>query len=44
MARQLNTGDSFPEYVVNTVDGETLKVPQGLPGEYSVLLFYRGSW
>ena len=44
MAWQLDAGDSFPEYVVNTVDGRTLKVPQDLPGEYAVLLFYRGSW
>lgn len=44
MARQLNTGDPFPEYVVNTVDGSTLKIPQDLLGKYSVLLFYRGGW
>ncbi|MFQ5849455.1 MAG: hypothetical protein ACE5JU_02560 [Candidatus Binatia bacterium] len=44
MARQLNAGDPFPEYVVNTVDGKTLNVPQDLSGEYAVLLFYRGGW
>ena len=44
MARQLNMGDLFPEYTVNTVDGTTLKIPQELPGEYTVLLFYRGEW
>ncbi|MEE9568397.1 MAG: hypothetical protein V3W37_03335 [Candidatus Binatia bacterium] len=44
MAQQLNDGDSFPEYVVNTVDGKTLKIPQDLAGEYAVLLFYRGGW
>jgi len=44
MARQLNTGDKFPEYVVPTVGGKTLKIPQELSGEYSVLLFYRGGW
>ena len=44
MTRQLDAGDMLPEYIVNTVDGRTLKVPQDLSGEYSVILFYRGSW
>ena len=44
MAKQLNMGDSFPEYVVQTVDGRTRHLPQDLAGEYSVLVFYRGSW
>ena len=44
MEQRLNAGDSFPEYIVKTVDGKTLKVPQDLPGEYAVLLFYRGGW
>jgi peroxiredoxin len=44
MARQLNVGDRFPEYRVQTVDGWTLHLPQDLSGEYSVLLFYRGHW
>jgi peroxiredoxin len=44
MAKQLNTGDLFPEYVVQTVDGRTLRLPQDLSGEYSVLIFYRGGW
>ena len=44
MPRQLNTGDLFPEYLVKFVDGRTLRIPQELSGEYSVLLFYRGHW
>ena len=44
MAKQLNTGDLFPEYAVPTVDGRTLHLPQDLSGEYSALIFYRGSW
>ena len=44
MARQLNAGDLFPEYVVQTVDRRTLHLPQDLSGEYSVLIFYRGGW
>ena len=44
MAKQLNMGDLFPQYTVQTVDGRTLHLPQDLSGEYSVLIFYRGSW
>jgi hypothetical protein len=44
MAKQLNMGDPFPEYVVQTVGGRTLHLPQDLSGEYSVLIFYRGGW
>ena len=41
MAKQLNVGDLFPAYRVQTVDGRTLHLPQDLAGEYSVL---RGVW
>ena len=44
MTRQLSVGDTFPEYTVQTVSGQTLNIPQDLKGEYSVLLFYRGWW
>lgn len=44
MAQQLNAGDLFPEYVVKTVDGQTIRIPQDVTGEYAVLIFYRGSW
>jgi len=44
MARQLNSGDSFPEYEVKTVDGRTLRLPADLTGDYAVLIFYRGIW
>ena len=44
MARQLNAGDLFPAYQVQTVDRGTLNIPQDLSGEYSILLFYRGHW
>jgi peroxiredoxin len=44
MAKQLNVGDSFPDYEVRVVDGRTLRLPRDLTGEYSVLLFYRGGW
>ena len=44
MAKQLNMSELFPEYVVQTVGGRTLHLPRDLSGEYSVLIFYRGSW
>jgi peroxiredoxin len=44
MARQLNAGDLFPEYLVQTVDGRMIHIPRDLSGEYSVLIFYRGTW
>ena len=44
MAKQLNIGDLFPEYTVQTVGGGTLHLTRDLTGEYSVLLFYRGGW
>jgi len=44
MARQLNAGELFPEYLVQTVDGRPFHIPQDLSGEYSVIIFYRGIW
>jgi peroxiredoxin len=44
MARQLNLGDPFPPYNVQTTDGRTLHLPQDLTGEYAALIFYRGNW
>ncbi|MGH7798922.1 MAG: hypothetical protein ACREQ2_29000 [Candidatus Binatia bacterium] len=44
MARQLNAGDLFPDYEVQAVDGQTLRLPRDLAGDYAALIFYRGSW
>jgi peroxiredoxin len=44
MAGQLNVGDGFPDYEVQTADGRTLHIPRDLTREYSVLIFYRGGW
>lgn len=44
MAKQLNSGDPFPEFKFQTVDDRTLEIPKDLKGDYSVLLFYRGGW
>lgn len=44
MARQLDTGDLFPDFAVETVAGKSLNLPRDLVGEYSALIFYRGGW
>jgi peroxiredoxin len=44
MAKQLNPGDQFPNYIVQLADGGTLCIPQDLKGEYAVIIFYRGIW
>lgn len=44
MARQLNSGDLFPEYELKTAASQTLRLPQDLTGDYGALIFYRGSW
>jgi hypothetical protein len=44
MAKQLDAGDRFPQYQVETVGGRTLDLPDDLSGEYAALIFYRGGW
>jgi len=44
MAKPLNFGDLFPDYQVKTTEGLSLNLPYDFSGEYSVLIFYRGSW
>jgi peroxiredoxin len=38
----LTPGDTFPALELTRPGGETLALP--LPGEFTVVLFYRGSW
>jgi peroxiredoxin len=38
----LTPGDAFPALMLKRPGGDTLELP--LPGEYTVVLFYRGSW
>jgi peroxiredoxin len=38
----LTPGDDFPALTLNLGGGETLQLP--LPGEYTVVLLYRGGW
>lgn len=40
----LNPGAPFPSITLTPVDGEPLDLPDGLVGQFAVVLFYRGSW
>jgi peroxiredoxin len=40
----LNPGDPFPRLTISTTDGQTLTIPDGLAGDFGVVLFYRGAW
>jgi len=44
MGKQLNPGDSFPVFNVNLTDGRRLDLPKDLPGDYAVIIYYRGTW
>lgn len=44
MAEKLGIGATMPPVTINLVDGGTLDLPAGLPGNYKVILFYRGHW
>jgi peroxiredoxin len=44
MAKQLNPGDVFPEYRIETADGRNLRIPNDLKGDYAVIIFYRDIW
>jgi peroxiredoxin len=40
----LHPGDIFPELTLTVPGGESVMVPGAFAGQFSVLLFYRGSW
>ena len=44
MNEKLNTGDRFPEFPLNLVDGSTLTLPAEPAASYRILLLYRGSF
>ncbi len=44
MAAKLDAGDTLPSLTLKLVGGGTLALPDELPTEYGVLLFYRGHW
>lgn len=44
MSEKLGIGAAFPKLTLNLVGGDTLDLPDGLEGNYKVILFYRGHW
>ncbi|HEY2304584.1 MAG TPA: redoxin domain-containing protein, partial [Streptosporangiaceae bacterium] len=40
----LHPGDRFPALTLALTGGGTLRLPDDLAGDFSVILFYRGSW
>ena len=40
----LNPGDPFPRLTITTTDGQPLTIPDAFAGDYTAVLFYRGSW
>ena len=40
----LHLGDPFPALTVALPGGDALRLPDALAGNFSVILFYRGSW
>ena len=44
MADKLGIGAAFPAMQLNTTNGGTVSLPEGLNAKYTVVLFYRGHW
>lgn len=42
--RALDTNDRFPDIELDLIDGQRLKLPEGLGEGYAVVLLYRGYW
>jgi peroxiredoxin len=40
----LDTGDTFPDLKLRTLDGSEIQTKTGLKNPWNVVLFYRGSW
>ena len=44
MAEKLHIGSAFPAMTIPLVGGGTMALPDGMAGNYRVVLFYRGHW
>jgi len=44
MGEMLQSGAKMPSMTFNTVDGETITLPDDIPTGYGAILFYRGHW
>jgi len=44
MSDKLGIGAEFPAIRIDTVDGSSIQLPNGVNAKYRVVLFYRGHW
>ena len=44
MANKLNSGDTFPDLLVNVIGGRAFNLKDNLEAKYNIILFYRGHW
>ena len=42
--KMLDDGDAFPKTILKFTDGETLNLPEGAKGSWTIFLVYRGHW
>ncbi|MEM7542530.1 MAG: hypothetical protein AAF384_13245 [Pseudomonadota bacterium] len=44
MSEKLRSGETLPSFTLNLTDGSSVTLPDDLPSEFGVVLFYRGHW
>ena len=44
MGQKLQQGDRFPSMALKLTSGESVTLPNDMPGRYAAVLFYRGHW
>jgi hypothetical protein len=44
MGEKLRGGDTLPSITLNLVGGGTVTLPDQLPTDFGLVLFYRGHW
>jgi hypothetical protein len=44
MGEKLRSGDKLPSITLNLVGGGAVTLPDDLPTDFGVVLFYRGHW
>ena len=44
MGQKLQQGDRFPSITLQLTSGESVNMPDDMPGRYAAVLFYRGHW
>lgn len=44
MGEKLRSGETLPTFTLQQVGGGSVTLPEDLPGEFGVVLFFRGHW